>query len=388
MKPPLSNNYCSTINIADESVCEMPVNKVKRWIDDNNFKQNGDILRSESFQSIATSQMFAYIRKDDKNNKKLSSESLADYIDDFQLKSVCNNTCNEGNRNTDSLISLYVDETHLNQKAHLTRTNSSENNPYCDENAVFNNVLHPSLSHTSLPDYIEESHCSNYGNENKSHESLSSTSCHARMSSLPVLIPSAPNPVVHAKSFGLLQSSNNETGDKIQISDSNLNDNHDDQKFIDDNVDSGLNTDCSRVDTDLELNSHSITEAQNSGYYDHESLLSNNSKGMNFINTMITESPRNSSRLGSNHSDTNTNASSDIPTSSLGYVELPADKHTYFDSRTRPMSEFDFDIDSQPCDISDTSNINIKDISSVDLGYVHLPLSNEDLKQSLYLKTI
>ena len=376
MKPPLSNNYCSTINIADESVCEMPVNKVKRWIDGNDFYVNG---KSNSFHSIATSQMFAYIRKESKINKELSSESLPDYIDDFQLDkqlgSVCNNTSKEGNKTNNSLISLCVDKSHLNQKVHVTRINSSKNNPYCDENVAFNNVLHLSHSHTSLPDYMEESHCGNYTNE-----SLSSTSHHTRMSSLPVLMPSAPNPA-HAKSFDLLQSSNNEAGDKIQSnnSDSNLNGNHEDQSSKDDNVDSGLNTDA-----DSGLNSHSITEAlQSSGYYES---LSSNSKGMNFKNTVIPESLSDSSRRGSNHSDTNTNASSSIPTSSLGYVELPADydKHTYFGSRTRSMSELDIDIGSQLCDISNINKCFTNDSSSVELGYVHLPLSSESpLKQNL-----
>ena len=60
------------------------ITTVKRWIDDNDFKQNEDALRSESFQSLATSQMFAYIHKHDKtNSKQLSMELLDDYIDDI-----------------------------------------------------------------------------------------------------------------------------------------------------------------------------------------------------------------------------------------------------------------------------------------------------------------
>ena len=396
MKPPLSNNYCSTINIADESVCEIPVNKVKRWIDDNDFRLNG---KSSSFQSIATSQMFAYIRKDDKISKELSSESLADYVDDIQLdkqlESVCNRTCNEGNKNSNSLISLYVDEAHLNQEAHLTKTNSSEINPYCDENAVFNNVLHPSHSHTSLPDYMEESYCRYHRDGKKSHESLSSTSQqqqqhHARISdklytskdsytsSLPILMPCVPNPVL-AKSFDLIQSSSNETSDKVpSISDSNLSDNHD-QKSKDDIVDSGLNTDCSRVDS--ALNSHSLTEAlQSSQYY---RSLSSSSKEMNSNDSSSDPS------LGSNHSNTNASINASSATSSLGYFELPADKYTYFGSRTssrkNSLSELDFDIDIQLHDISATSNINrcfANNISSVDFGYVQLPLPSENLKQN------
>ena len=410
MKPPLSNNYCSTINIADESVCEMPVNKVKKWIDNNDFHLNG---KSSSFHSIATSQMFAYICKDDKIN---SSESLTDYIDDVQLdkqlESICGNAYNERNKNANSLVSLYVDETHLNQKVHLTRTNSSEINPYCDENAVFNNVLHLSHSHTSLPDYIEESHCGYHrDDEKKSHEnqrfsssssgSLTLQQHHARVSDelhiskdgytnrLPMLLPYVPNPVL-AKSFDLLQSSNNTTTDKIQMvtsnSDSNLSDNHD-QQSKDNNVDSGLNTDCSRLDTDSGLNSHSTTEAlQTSGYYES---LSSSGKEMNSKNAILDSS---SDLLpGCEHSDTNTsvNASSSIATSSLGYFELPADNCAYFgrtSSRRSSLSELDSDIDRQLCDIAATSNINrcfTNDSSNVDSEYVHLPaLSSENLKQN------
>jgi len=180
MKPPLSNNYCSTINIADESVCEIPVNKVKEWINSNNFEQSGDALRSDSFQSIATSQMFSYIRKDDRNNNKYDcSELLSGYIDgtplDEHLQSVCNDTCNGTNQACDSLLSLCVDKAHLNPEE---KNNSSGFYPYCDENTTFesanpynnennalsrtnsycdesnafNNSLHLSHSKTSLPD--------------------------------------------------------------------------------------------------------------------------------------------------------------------------------------------------------------------------------------------
>ena len=32
----------STLNVADEGVCDIPVNEVNRWIDSNDFKQNED----------------------------------------------------------------------------------------------------------------------------------------------------------------------------------------------------------------------------------------------------------------------------------------------------------------------------------------------------------
>ena len=71
MRSPLSNNYCSTINIADDSVCEMPVSKVMKWIDNNDFKQSTDVLQqTSSFHSLPTSEMIAYICKKGKNGKQ------------------------------------------------------------------------------------------------------------------------------------------------------------------------------------------------------------------------------------------------------------------------------------------------------------------------------
>ena len=401
MKPPLSNHYCSTINIADESVCEMPVSKVTKWIDSNDFHLNG---KSSSFHSIATSQMFAYIRKDGKINKELSSESLADYIDDLQmdkqLDSVCNNSCNEANRNDNSLLSLYVDESNLNQNAHLTRTSSCEINPYCDENTAFNNLSHLTHSHNSLPDYIEESHCGYNRGEKQLHESsfvnsgpltsqrhldksyISNDSSYAN--SLPVLMPYVDNPVL-AKSFNLSQSSNNKITDKTQMvtnsTELNSSDHHN-QQLTDDNVDSGLTSDYYRQDTDSGLNSGSVTDAlQNSGSYES---LSHSSKQ---VNSKIASSD---SSLCSNHSGTNTSvntSTSVVQISSLGYFELPADKYTYCGSRTSSKRSFfsELDFNSHLCDITDTSNTNrcfTNDRSDVDLGYVHLPLSSENLKQN------
>ena len=288
MKPPLSNNYCSTVNIADESVCEMSVNKVKRWIDSSDFKHSGDGLLSESFHSLSASQMFAYISKEEKNNKQFSSEFLADYIDDTQMDKQLesNNTKNKSNT---SVLSLYVDETHLNQKAHLTTsTNSCQLNPYWEENAVFNN-LSPNHSHNSLPDYIEESN-NHYSKDEKilqkrslsvSFDSLTLPQHHAviphklyiskdgHANSLPVLTPCVSNPIF-AKSFDLLQFSYDETTDSIEMatssSDSNLTDNHGRKQSTEDNIDSGLNTDF-RLDADSELNGGSIKALQSSGYY-------------------------------------------------------------------------------------------------------------------------
>ena len=450
MKSPLSNNYCSTINIADESVCEMPVNKVKRWIDGNDFKQNGDALRSESFHSIATSQMFAYIRKDDKNsNKQDSSELLADYIDDVQLdEHLKSDTCNEVNKTSHSLLSLCVDE--IQPEAHLTRNNSCEFNPYYDENAVFNNVnpycdenavfnndpycdendvfdnlnpycdekvfdnvnpycdennafndsSHLNHSQTSLPDYIEERDCSK--NNKESQKSVSSISLDlsqhcsrifdklhilkdSHTNSLPDLSPYVSNPIF-AKSFDFSQFSCHETTDNIQMAtrslQSGLIDNHGQKQSRENNIDSWLSVGSS-LDTRCELNPSSIEALQSSGYY--KSLSSKNE---------VNSKNNSTSDLSwcSNQSDPSVNAStSGIQSSSMGYFELPTEETqpTYFSSRMSsnksPLSEVDFDIDNQLCDItasSDTENYFTRDTPNVDSGYVHLPLSTENITQN------
>ena len=68
MKAPLSEDYGSTIHIADVSVCEAPVYKVTNWINNNEFTSGGDVLRSESLHSITTSEMITYICEKGKRN--------------------------------------------------------------------------------------------------------------------------------------------------------------------------------------------------------------------------------------------------------------------------------------------------------------------------------
>ena len=73
MKAPLSEDYSSTIHIADVSVCEAPVYKVTNWIDNNDFTPIGDVLRSESLHSITTSEMITYIcEKGKRSNHTIS----------------------------------------------------------------------------------------------------------------------------------------------------------------------------------------------------------------------------------------------------------------------------------------------------------------------------
>ena len=108
IKSPLSNNYCSTINIADESVCEMPTSKVTKWINNNDFQHSASILQqSNSFNSLATSEMIAYIRKEGKNkdNKWLCSEDNR-----LQAEKLDNISCSELSTSSSSIPSHYLCE--------------------------------------------------------------------------------------------------------------------------------------------------------------------------------------------------------------------------------------------------------------------------------------
>ena len=373
MKPPLSNNYCSTINVADESVCEIPVNKVKNWIDSNDFKQNEDVLRSESFHSLTTSQMFAYIHKHDKN-KQVSSASLG-YIDDTQMdkQSEFSITDKEKNATSISLSSPYIGEAHLNQKLQLTSSNSCQLNPYCEENVVFNI---PQI-HSSLPDYIQESEYHYSRDEENLQRSLSSISLgslasplhHTRIpdklniskdahtGSLPVLAPYVSNPIF-AKNFNFF--SYNETTDCMNSNSES--DNHGQEKSTaQDAIDSGVNT-GSRSHDNLELDTNATEAIESSGYY--ESLSCKN-KEMDFENNIHYHSSDLSLCSNPSHSSVN-NSLSGIQTCNLGYFELPADKtkcrysENGDSSKNSSLSELDFDIDSShPCDIATPASTQV-----------------------------
>ena len=383
MKPPLSNNYCSTINVADESVCEIPVNKVKRWIDNNDFKQNEDVLRSESFHSLATSQMFAYIHKHDKN--KQVSSALLGYIDNTQIDKQSESSI-EMNAISNSLSALYSDEAHLNQTLQLTSNKSCQLNPYCEEHTIFN-ISHSNQIHASLSDYIEESdyHHSRDHKESLQRSSLSisldlftSPLHHARIpdklniskdghtGSLPVLTPYVSNPIF-AKNFDLF--SYNETTDSMNGNSDP--DSHGQNRSTKDMIDSEVNT-GSRSHDDSELDTRTTEAIESSGYY--ESLSCKN-KETDFEHTIHYRASDLS--LCSNQSHPPVDASlSGIQTCSLGYFELPADKtkHTYFEnedsSKNSSLSKLDSDIDgSHHCDIASTGKY--ASVSpNVSLGYV------------------
>ena len=383
MKPPLSDDYCSTINVADESVCEIPVNKVKRWIDNNDFKQNEDVLRSESFHSLATSQMFAYIHKHDKN--KQASSALLGYIDNTQIDKQSESSI-EMNAISNSLSALYIDEVHLNQTLQLTSIKSCQLNPYCEEHTVFN-IPHSSQIHAPLPDYIEESdyHHSRDHKEGlrRSSSSISLDSFTSPLhqtripdklnilkdghtGSLPVLTPYVSNPIF-AENFDLFSYS--------EITDSmNGNsdpDSHGQNRSTKDTIDSGVNT-GSRSHDDSELDTSTTEAIETSGYYESPSCKN---KEMSFEHTIHYHASDLS--LCSNQSHSSVNASlSGIQTCYLGYIELPADKTKcmYFEnedsSKNSSLSELDSDIDgSHHCDTASTGKYTSVS-PNVSLGYV------------------
>ena len=368
MKPPLSNNYCSTMNIADESVCEVPTSKVTRWINNNDFQQCEDIPRSNSFHSLSTSQMFAYIHKDD--NKELSPVLSPDYIDDVKmniehLKSVYNATCNEVDNC--SMSSPYFDEAHLNQKT--DSTNNHQLNPYCDEDTVFNDCLHLNHDHSSLPDYMEErnSHCTSdeqlQNSLSAGLSSLTSSQFHAELpdnlyisedgfaNSLPPLVS---NPLFAEGSDVIsLKHSQKQLIRTYQYGDSEL------SKW---NSDSGLNT-------------SSAGALESPRYYESSSKIS---KKINSKTTM-----HNSTCDSFSVTSVNTSKSG-IQTSSPGYYEHPADKnkYKYFGSSTTNnkscLSELNYGDDSQFCDIT---TIDTNKCSGPN-DYVHLLLSTKNVEQS------
>ena len=317
----------------------MPVSKVMKWIDNNNFQQSRDALKSDSFHSLATSEMFAYICKDVKenSNKELSSELLPDCFDEMQMDEKLESACNDTSDG-------YVDESNLNQK--VTRTNSCQLNPYCDESTVFNKPSQLNHSHSSLPNYVEENRilCSK---NKKSQKSLSSISLDSltlsqyparvptagnlcisednHTNSLPVLTHYVSNPELVKSSYplqyscnestksiqGVTSSDTNLTGNQIQLNNST--------KY---SVDSGLNT-------DLRLNTGSTSNSplQSSGYYESSASRSKEVDSKNNVHNSV----------GSNQSYRSEFRVNTISSS---------------------LSELDFDIDSPLNDIASTSNGN------------------------------
>ena len=142
IKSPLSDNYCSTINIADESVCEMPASKVIKWINNNDFQQSANVLQqSNSFHSLATTEMMAYICNEGKNDKKW----LCGEGNRLQAEKLDNISCSQLSTSSSSIPSHYLCEDN-----HKDRT-SSFSGTACDCNSHCNSELFTLSEDSNLP---------------------------------------------------------------------------------------------------------------------------------------------------------------------------------------------------------------------------------------------
>jgi len=147
MNPPLTENYYSTIDIAEASVCEVPVSKVTKWIDKNNFQNHGYLFASESFNSLATSQMIAYICENDKKKDTGPSTPLPDYIEETN----CQQSCSKDDDDLSSIQSLSL--SCVNK--HNCKPPTSPLYPYYDENALKHSAT-DHLPDSTLPGYLRE----------------------------------------------------------------------------------------------------------------------------------------------------------------------------------------------------------------------------------------
>jgi len=151
MNPPLTENYCSTIDIAEASVCEVPVSKVTEWIENNNFQHSGYLLESKSFNSLATSQMITYICENDKKKGKGSCTPLPDYVEETSCQQYCRKT-DDDLRSIQSLPSLSC----VNHNCNVKPTQTSPLYPYYDRNAFTNSDHMSSNCGGSLPKHLRE----------------------------------------------------------------------------------------------------------------------------------------------------------------------------------------------------------------------------------------
>ena len=334
--------------------------------------------------------MFAYIRKDD--NKELSTVLSPDYIDDIMMniKRLESNSCNEMN----NFLSPYVDETHLNQRT--DSSNSSQHNPYCNEDAIFSDPSRLHHSHSSLPDYIEErsSHCtdekkSQNNSLSSSYSSFTSPQCHAEIpdrlsiskkvytSSLPELTPLVSNPLF-AKDCELPQYDTTNSIQVVTSSCSNLNDN---QKQLNGCTKESASSELNILNSDARLNTSSVEFLNHSRYYESSS---NSNKQIDSNTTMY-----NSTCDSHSVAVTESTSGHDIQTSSSGYYELPADKNNFkhfvssANSSKSSLSELEFNNDDQFCDtstVATSTNTDKCSGSNVDSGYSYTATSfNENI---------
>ena len=144
IKSPLSDNYCSTINIAEESVCEMPASKVIKWINNNDFQQSTNMLQqSSSFHSLATTEMMAYICKE---GKSADEKWLCGEGNRLQVEKLDNISCSQLSTSSSSIPSHYLCEDN-----HKDKTSSSCSGTGCDCNSQCNSELFTLSEDSSLP---------------------------------------------------------------------------------------------------------------------------------------------------------------------------------------------------------------------------------------------
>jgi len=127
-------------------VCEVPIIKVTKWIENNNFLHSGDISKSASFNSLATSQMIAYICENDKKKDTGPSTPLPDYIEETNCQQSCSKDDDDLSSNHSFPLSCSNSDTGV-YSADPTKTNQMS--PYYDENQKCS-------CGSSLPEYLRE----------------------------------------------------------------------------------------------------------------------------------------------------------------------------------------------------------------------------------------
>ena len=177
MHPPITENYYSTLHIAEASVCEVPILKVTKWIESNDFQHSGGLLKTKSFDSLATSQMIAYICENDKKKIKAPCTALPDYIEQT--------SCQQSFSKADDLSSIHSLPLSCADKQNCSvSTKANQMYPYFDENTFTNNNHLESGSHNSLPEYMREA-----GDQTDSSDDSSTDISHSSLSLDAVSLP-------------------------------------------------------------------------------------------------------------------------------------------------------------------------------------------------------
>ena len=196
MHPPITENYPSTLHIAEASVCEAPISKVTKWIENNDFQHSGDLLKAKSFDSLATSQMIAYICENDKKKINTPCAPLPDYIEQascqqsskaddlssIQSLPLSSSDSDDGSvhQSTTSQLCPYYDESTVKKEGH-----QKDSCPYYDESTA-KKEDHQKDSSSSLPEYIREA-----GDQNDSSDEFSSDMSNSSLSLDCLSLPSA-----------------------------------------------------------------------------------------------------------------------------------------------------------------------------------------------------